>query len=426
MEQYAIYEGHMPDLMKKITRIQNKCRKYGCEFHFAEIGEEFREVEDPTTLHPLTGKPVTRTCRFVLVEAEGTAIINDWQFIASVEHTEKGNIFAKAMTAVEIPERYRTLNPTCEHCNSNRTRTYTFIVMNTVTGEFKMVGKSCLKDFTNGLSASAAAWFASLSAIFEEAEEEPIGSFGFRETYYDTFEVLCYAAETIRKFGYIKADYMKADCYMQSYDLANKSTKSRTLDFLLVGHGHTRGMLEKEINKIKRDMENVKFNHESTEVKEMAAAALSWIKDQKAANDYIHNLKVICDLPNTTMDHLGMLVSLFPTYNRELDIQAKKAAAEAKAKQEAMISKHIGKPGERITISVQSVKCLSSWESTYGYYPTTTYLYKIVDTEGNVFTWKTSNSIDEDNIPQTMVGTVKEHTEFRGVKQTVLTRCKLK
>jgi hypothetical protein len=131
MEQYAIYEGHMPALLKKITRIQNKCRKYGCEFHFAEIGEEFREVEDPTTLHPLTGKPVHRTCRFVLVEAEGTAKINDWQFIASVEHTEKGNIFAKAMTDVEIPERYRKINPTCEHCNSNRTRTYTFIVMNT-------------------------------------------------------------------------------------------------------------------------------------------------------------------------------------------------------------------------------------------------------------------------------------------------------
>ena len=45
MEQYSIYEGHMADLMKKITRIQNKCRKYGCEFHFAEIGEEFGSDE---------------------------------------------------------------------------------------------------------------------------------------------------------------------------------------------------------------------------------------------------------------------------------------------------------------------------------------------------------------------------------------------
>lgn len=415
MEQYAIYEGHMNDLRKKITRIQNKCRKYGCEFHFAEVGEEFREVEDPTTLHPMTGKPVSRTCRFVLVEAEGTAIINDWQFIASVEHTEKGNIFAKAMTDIEIPERYRTGKPTCEHCNSNRNREYTFIVMNTLTGEFKMVGKSCLMDFTNGLSANTAAWFTSLKTIFQEAEAEPVsGGFRFGDRYHDTAEVLTYAAEVIRKFGYVKTE--GSGC----------STKQRTIDFLMVSKGMTYWMLDYEINRIRREMESVNFNPDSSEAKEMAAAALTWISEQTASNDYMHNLKTVCELKYNPWNRIGILVSLFPTFNRELEIQAKKAEAEAKAKQEAQVSKHIGNPGERITVSVQSIKCLTSWENTFGYRPTTTYLYKIIDKEGNVFTWKTSNFIDEDSIPQTMIGTIKEHSEFRGVKQTVLTRCKIK
>lgn len=417
MEQYAIYEGHMPDLMKKVTRIQNKCRKYGCEFHFAEVGEEFREVEDPTTLHPLTGKPIHRTCRFILVEAEGTAKVNDWQFIASVEHTEKGNIFAKAMTDVEIPARYRTGNPTCEHCNSNRSRTYTFIVMNTVTGEFKMVGKSCLMDFTHGLSASTAAWFTSLKTIFQEAEEAPIGFGGWSERHFETVEVLAYAAETIRKFGYVRTN---DDNYNQT------STKQRTIDFLSVDKGMTRGWPKNEIKRVMREMEAVKFNPESAEVKELVTAAMTWIGEQDAANDYMHNLKTACSLKFNPWNRIGMLVSLFPTFNRELEIQARKAEAEAKAKKEAQVSKHIGKVGERIQISVQSVKCLTSWENTFGYYPTTTYLYKIVDAEGNVFTWKTSNTINEDHLPQTMVGTIKEHTEFRGVKQTVLTRCKMK
>lgn len=416
MEQYAIYEGHMPALMKKITRIQNKCLKYGCDFHFAEVGEEFREVEDPTTLHPLTGKPIHRTCRFVLVEAEGTAIINDWQFIASVEHTEKGNIFAKAMTDVEIPERYRTGKPICEHCNSSRSRAYTFIVMNIITGEFKMVGKSCLMDFTNGLSANTAAWFTSLKTIFKEAEEEPIGSFSMGERYFETAEVLSYATETIRKFGYVRTNN----------DNYNTSTKVRTMDFLMVDKGMTRGMLEEEINRIKRDMEKVKFNPESPEVKETVAAALAWVQDQEASNDYMHNLKTVCSLKYSPWNRIGFLVSLFPTFNRDLEIQAKKAEAEAKAKAEAQVSRHIGSIGDRIQISVQSVKCLTSWENTFGYYPTTTYLYKIVDAEGNVFTWKTSNFIDEGKILEAMVGTVKEHSEFRGVKQTVLTRCKIK
>jgi hypothetical protein len=272
-------------------------------------------------------------------------------------------------------------------------------------------------DFTNGLSASTAAWFASLSTIFKEAEEEPIGSGGWSERYFDTVEILSYAAETIRKFGYIKSD---------NPNYSQTSTKVRTVDFLMIDKGMTRGMSEDVIQSIKRDMEKVKFNPESHEVKETVTAALAWITEQNAINDYMHNLKTVCELKYNPWSRIGMLVSLFPTYNRELEIQAKKAEAEAKAKQEAQVSKHIGKPGERITVSVQSVKCLTSWESTYGYYPTTTYLYKIVDTEGNVFTWKTSNIIDEDDLPKNMVGTIKEHSEFRGVKQTVLTRCKIK
>ena len=413
MEQFSIYEGHMDDLMKKITRIQHKCKKYGCEFHFAEIGEEFREVEDPTTINPLTGKPVIRTCRFVLVEAEGTAKVNDWLFVASVEHTEKGNIFAKAMTEVEIPERYRTSNPICEHCNSNRTRTATFIVMNTVTGEFKQVGKSCLLDFTHGLSANAAAWFASLKRIFEEVAEAPVSSFGHGEHYHETAEVLAYAAEVIRKFGYVKSK-------------DSNSTKARTMDFLMVNKGITRWMPEPQIEQIKRDMARVSFNPDSAEAKEMVNAASAWINAQEASNDYMHNLKTVCSLKYSSWNRIGVLVSLFPTFNRELEVQAKKTEAEAKAKAEGQASRHIGSVGDRIQISVQSMKCMTSWENTFSYYPTTTYLYKIVDLEGNVYTWKTSTFLDEDNLPQMITGTVKEHSEFRGVKQTVLTRCKMK
>jgi len=403
MERYSVYEGHMEDLMKKVNRIRNKCMKYGCDFHFAEVGEEIKEVKD------LEGH--IHHCRFVLVEVEGTAVINDWLFVASVEHTENGNIFSKALTDVEIPDRYRTSKSVCEHCNSNRTRSATFIIMNTVTGEFKQVGKSCLMDFTNGLSASTAAYFVSLKHVFEEAEEAPV-SCGRGESYWDTMEILTYAAETIRKFGYVKSnnDY---------------STKERTMDIMMVDKGMTRWVPESVVKQVRRDMEKVNFNAKSPEAKEMVNAALAWIADQEASNDYMHNLKVASSLNYANWNRIGILISLFPTFNRELEIQARKKEAEAKVKKEAQTSNHVGSVGDRIQINVQSVKCLTSWENTFTYYPTTTYLYKIVDQEGNVFTWKTANVLNEDEPPVTIKGTVKEHSEFRGVKQTVLTRCKV-
>ena len=82
--KYAIYEGNIDRLEKKLKRISNKCKAYGCDFHYEQTGEEFRELKDE--------KGNKYTARFVLVEAEGTAIINDWEFIAELEHTENGNI----------------------------------------------------------------------------------------------------------------------------------------------------------------------------------------------------------------------------------------------------------------------------------------------------------------------------------------------
>lgn len=102
MERYSIWEGFMNDLEKKVAKIQRKCSKFGCDFHFAKVGEEIREVEDFTRKDPETGKaPMKIKCKFIVVEAEGTAVINNWKFVASVEHTENGNIFSKAMTDVE-------------------------------------------------------------------------------------------------------------------------------------------------------------------------------------------------------------------------------------------------------------------------------------------------------------------------------------
>lgn len=400
MERYSVYEGHMFDLMKKVDAIQNKCRKFDCDFHFAVVGEEIKEVKD------LDGNIVK--CKFIIVEAEGTAVINGWEFVASVEHTEAGNIFSKALTNVEIPERYRNSDSICEHCNSNRMRKDTFIIRNTETGEFKQVGKSCLKDFTHGMSASTAAWFASIKEVFVEAESLPVSSRYF-ERYFDTEEILLYIAETIRHFGYSKTD-------------SRNSTRDRMEDFFRVDHGMTRYMLEEEVERIRQTMKQVGFNHESKEAMEMVKGSVTWIQNQEATNDYMHNLKVATSLKYIPSRNFGLLVSLFPTFNRELEVQA----LRRKEAEQGRLSYHVGQVGDRLQIEVDSVKCITSWESCFnGYTTTTTYIWKITDKHGNVFTWKTSTWLDEEVPPKFIKGTVKEHNIFREVKQTELTRCKV-
>lgn len=103
-----------------------------------------------------------------------------------------------------------------------------------------------------------------------------------------------------------------------------------------------------------------------------------------------------------------------------------KIEKDLKAKEST--SQHVGEIGEKITVEVTYIHS-SSWEHDYGYgYWTTniTNLHTFKDAQGNVFIWKTGNGIEEDyGTKFTLKGTVKDHSEYNGVKQTVLTRCKL-
>lgn len=94
--------------------------------------------------------------------------------------------------------------------------------------------------------------------------------------------------------------------------------------------------------------------------------------------------------------------------------------------------------GQRVSVEVVLVNDYSYVDYSYSYYGTTHYIYTMKDAEGNVYVWKTTSTLmiyssdgDMDNATcirrgDTMIitGTVKEHSEYKGEKQIVLTRCK--
>ena len=386
---YEIYEGNMERLSKKLTTISNKCAKYGCEFHFEELGETFREVkdEDSGELH---------TARFITVDVSGKAQISDWEFIATIEHAQPMNIIRSFRPEVEVPAYFYTADTYCEHCKTRRVRKDTYIVRNTETGEFKQVGKSCLRDFTGGLSAEQVAQYISwFDEVIKGEAVEP----GFKH-YESTEEVLLNAVESVRLYGFTKTE---------TYGCGT-STKQIVLEQI-----HNFGSYRDRIDRDGFDPDH-KGNAEKVE------AILAWAKNLPMELGYISNLKTTLAREYCESRDVGIICSAVAAYNRDMDIQARKAAQKKQASQ----SRWVGNEGDRIELHNLSVRLLTSWDTMYGM----TYLYKFIDEQGNTLTWKTGKwlGVTDEITPDLRIslkGTVKKHSEFNHELQTELTRCSL-
>lgn len=402
MNTYLIHESNLERLEKKLNTIKNKCNQNQVSFTYNIVGEEFH-----TTIDESSGKEYT--ARFLVVEVEGQVKHEGWEFAATIDHHETGNVLRAYKTDISIPEKYWSCGPTCEHCNKIRSRKDTYLIYNAEKNEFKQVGRNCMKEYTNGLDAEQVAFFLQ---FFQEMESGYGYSGAHYESYIELDEVLRYAFEAVKHFGYEKA-------YDNFGDPNEHSTKRRVRDYMNV---HRSGYYsQKEVRRIEDEMSLVGFNPSSEYAVESSKAAVEWITSQDDKNEYMHNLKVICSSPYMKAKDFGIAVSLPAAYNRYLKQEEYKAKEAARAAQGATDSEYQGEIGQRITFTLKDAELVTTIDSYYG----TSWLYKLVDENDNVYVWYSSNPVDEDKEYTTCTGTVKQHSEYNGVKQTVINRCKL-
>jgi len=418
MATYSIPEFNLENLEKKLARIQKKAQKYGCDFSYVRTGDHYekRTITEQIGIDTWTGQPITKkhdiNVRYIDIDVSGTARVGNWQYVASLEYTTQGNII-HAVPDVEIPKRYYTCSPWCEHCKTQRDRKSSYIVMDCETGDFKQVGSSCIKDFTRGLSAEAVSAYESLIHEMEEAHDSLGGWYG-STTYFDTVPFLSAVAETIRIYGYIKRGTAGTEC-----------TADRVIDLYKVAQGLPLSRFDDvRAHQIAKHREAVAHGWDMTRPESIALAeqVRAWILGNEKDDNYFHNLKVVCGLDCVDSGKTGLLASAFPAYDRELEYQAEKLRRQRAEAEAGAQSRHVGNVGDRISFITDQHKCLTSWDTQYG----TVYVYKFVDQDGNVYTWKTSKWISDDcDTKLTITGTVKEHKEYRGVLQTEVTRCKI-
>ncbi len=387
-ELFRVATHKMEDFKSYIVAQNRRAKRFGSELItysvVSEKDEQFK-VEGPH------GEQVTFTINITTVKVSGPRPkINGWELIGVLDHAAvPGTVIMKSIPGQEIPSQYRDSHGNCDHCGHNRARNETFVLKND-NGSYMEVGRTCLQDFLNqGFNTSmfdfAISWHSDMS---EELESYSGGKQDYNA---DKIDVLVYSFASIKMYGFQKSD-------------GNYPTKVHVAQEIFGWN--------KEPNKEFYD--HLKANRPDYEKK--AQEAIAWLENQPVnGSEYIYNLQALNSQPGIPERMFGYWVSLASTYNRYLEKQVETAPTT--------YSSHLGTVGGKITADV-TIKSLRSVEGRYG----TTDVVGMIDANGNVLTWFStgagSRNIEVGNKFR-MTGTVKQHTVYNGVNQTLVTRAKL-
>lgn len=381
MTTYMIPAIAKDELQKKLEKLQKKANAYGNHIEWS-FGEEKAVDRNVYSVDPVTQvlyKTATDKVFGVEVSIESDIIRKDgYTVVAQIEAVDNGHNLVKMLGEGEPEQARYTTKLFCEHCGTARVKRFAYIVKDE-SGCTKMVGKTCLKDYC-GIDPKLMVAFQEIGdMILEEYNIDDYDFIGHGEYAYNVLDAIATANDIIKEHGYVKSD-------------ENNSTKSRLI---------------------------AKFG--TFEPSEASKKLAQEMKEVLSQMDYSELSSFLCNVKN--MLQAGYIRSNSFGYIAYAPVAFEKLMKQKEQEQRHEetkgLSEYVGNVGEKVTVDVKEAKLVTSWETVYGW----THLYKFVTAENNVLVWYASRAYEGE--PKRITGTVKDHKEYAGEKQTVLTRCKI-
>lgn len=378
-KQFVTTKVKFDTLTKKLNRLFKKMDAIGATYTF-HVDEEFvREV--PVYVNDDIARVTFDTHNTVLVDCVrftlgfDTYVVGNYRVGAVVEKSQDENInlVYTVDDTVDFNE-YRNCAFRCDHCGTNHNRKKVVVLVDNETGEQKMVGRACLKDFIGYEVESFVAYFDDIQSITLEDEEPRIyaNELGAYKCYIDNRDYLAYCINIIEKCGYaktVKTDALKA---------LDKKIKINDTDY------------------------------------ETADKVIEFFNNYETNDIFEQNTKLFVTGKTPISWENGFVAYAYELY--------KKIIARLEELANKKQSNFYGNVGDRINITGK-INRTGHYETQFGL----VVIYKITDENGNVFIWKTTSYVEvENNVTVNVTGTIKAHNEYRDEKQTVLTRCKVR
>lgn len=427
---YMIPEENVENLEKKFNAAARKIRKINPELeptmtksnHIVVLVRKI-ELRPCDCRSESTIKKVPYEARRVELKIPDEVVFaeNNWAFGGSVEPSGVDgknfvnvNLSGKDLGFI-VPSKYFTANScTCDYCKTNRKRNKTYLVVNQETGEWKQLGKECLKLFVTGIDVDAIATFES---FIKEAEDisNPGDEFFYnrRARFVEVQRALELAQAATKIFGFVATRDNAGN-----YNIF--STKNIVQAKILKEMGCPSDLLNIDSSdREKINLAALKLTAYLTTAEEDISnniVALRKTVMELPDEPYYNNLKTVLANEYVPLDKLGLLVSTPKAISRYYEFKKMQEEKEKLAKS----SNYLGSVGEKISVNFVSGREVACCETQFGLL----HIYEFKDASGNTVVWKSSSSKD---IPEsgTVTGTVKAHEEYDGIKQTVILRARI-
>ncbi len=376
-----------------------------------------------------------------------------WKFVATLEpvevesDTQPGkmvmeNIIQSVPGAEKIHDSYRHKVGYCDHCKTARRRNQTFVVKSDATNELKMIGRQCIRDFLGHANPhQLASWAeilvelgAACDSACEEGDEWGFGGGGRGQWAFDMDEYLGVVLRLIRDRGFVS----RTKAREMGFDGRTRATAD-VADFVVTP---INPLASEKDKKEWREMRE-KFRPTAADL-EYVAEAREWARNAdreydgstSTDSDYRANIRAVARMACVTSKTTGLAASIIPAYSRVMGVKLfEKSGVEKK-------NEHFGTVKARSEFVVMCEKVFVSEG-----YDGSTGVHKLVglsggekigkgkkavdaeagsagDVTGKSLVWFASGATEwmKEGETYRVKATVKEHGDYKGWKQTVLTR----
>ena len=385
------------------------CNMEGVEKIIARLIKKGVKAQLDVTREAIKNVPVKRITDDGIVESTGltesvsvvdftldvaNANLGKWQLLGIKERLGDDAIYRG-----NIPDEYKNANFDCQHCNTHRRRNKVAIIRHIDSGETKQVGYACLSDFIGCDLGAFGALIKGLDEIV--ASQDYYGGFSYSSGkcwYYNVNQYLQIAYNCIVNYGYVKPNNDYYDDEITTPERISNAYSDKTDEYV-------------DSDKVDSDL-----------IDKIKQAFYDFAKSHPS--DFNHNVYTV--LQQTCVDcKYARFLHFVPTfYLNKIKWEARKQEAEAKkqAFMATLSNEYAGSVGDKITTEATLTR-YSMFDSDYG----VMYVYNFKDVQGHVLVWFTKKAITAVNEGDTITikGTVKKLSEYKGIKQTVLTRCKV-